>query len=69
MVIAIINNISKEFSIEGTLIRDYGILKNFIFKYADKGNTIISDDRVGQLFKFNKFKIFSYNAYSFRLFI
>ena len=39
----IINNITKYFRIEGTLNRDSDTLKNFIVKYVDKGNTIISD--------------------------
>ena len=42
-LIGIINNITKDFRIEGTLNRDSDTLKNFIVKYVDKGNTIISD--------------------------
>ena len=42
-LIGIINNITKDFSFEGTLTRDSDILKNFIIKYVGKGNTIISD--------------------------
>ena len=49
-MIGAINNKTKNFGLETVFTRNSDILKKFVYKYIEKGNTIVSDGWAGYNF-------------------
>ena len=49
-VLGIIDNSSKDFRLEGTILRDAETLKKFVKKFVAPGNTIVTDGWLGYSF-------------------